>query len=169
MYWIGWARRTAAQAVWLLPDKRKGNPGWLKPRRRLRARVDVPTLLHSLDRGEGAPEPPAHQELVHLGLHALKDPTSAQRLPDILADDRWPMVRSSAPTERWIRALRQEGVEPPMETVDNRRQLAVEALRVLGANLQDRGKLRRLVVWLAPSLYTVGPPAASSDDRFTPN
>ena len=160
--------RTAAQAVWLLPDQMSGNPGWLKPLRRLLARVDVPTLFHSLDRGEGAPEPPAHQELVHLVLHALKDPTAAQRLPDIFADDRWLQVRSSAPAERWIRALRQERVEPPMETVDNKRQIAVEALRVLGANLQDRGKLRRLVVWLAPSLYTVGPPEASSDDTFTP-
>ena len=161
--------RTAAHAVWLLPQQMSGNPGWLKPLRRLLSRVDVPALFHSLDRGEGATEPPAHQVLVHLVLSALKTPTASQQLSAIFADDRWLQVRSSAPMERWLSALRQEGVEPPMETVDNRRQAAVEMLRALGSSLRDRGRLQRLCVWLAPSLYTVGPDRdASADDPFTP-
>ena len=39
-----------AQAVWILPTQLSGNPGWLRPLRRLLSRVDVPTLFHALDR-----------------------------------------------------------------------------------------------------------------------
>lgn len=55
-----------------------------------------------------------------------------------------------------------------MEIVDDRRRAAVEMMRALGSSLNDRGKLRRLCVWLAPSLYTAGAPEAPVDNTFTP-
>lgn len=68
--------------------------------------------------------------------------------------------------QSWVNALRQEGVEPPIARTDNRRRAAVEMLRALGPILQDRHKLRRLCVWLAPSLYTVGAPDAEANSLF---
>jgi hypothetical protein len=40
--------------------------------------------------------------------------------------------------------------------------------RTLGASLKDLPKLRRLCVWLAPSLYTVRAPEAQGDAVFFP-
>jgi hypothetical protein len=81
--------RSMAQAVWLLPTQMSGNPGWLRPFHRLLSRVDVRALFHVLDRGEGAPEPPAHQELIPPLLRALHRPTSPEQLSAILTDNRW--------------------------------------------------------------------------------
>jgi hypothetical protein len=125
--------RSMAQAVWILPTQLSGNPGWLRPLRRLLSRVDVLTLFHALDRSEGAPEPPAHQELIPPQLRALQKPTSPQQLSAIFTDDRWLQVRSSAPLQSWINALQREGIEPPMENEDHRRRVAVDMLRTLGA------------------------------------
>jgi hypothetical protein len=55
-----------------------------------------------------------------------------------------------------------------MENEVHRRRVAVEMFRTLGASLQDRPKLRRLCVWLAPSLYTVRAPDAQGDAIFSP-
>ena len=160
--------RSMAQAVWILPTQLSGNPGWLRPLRRLLSRVDVPTLFHALDRSEGAPEPPAHQELIPPLLLALQKPTSQQQLSAIFTDDRWLQIRSSAPLQSWINALQREGIEPPMENEDHRRKVAVDMLRTIGASLTDLPKLRRLCVWLAPSLYTVRAPDAQGDAAFSP-
>lgn len=91
--------------------------GWFKPLRRLLSRVDVKTLFHPLDRGEGANEPPAHKVLVSQLLHAFQSPSSTQQLASIFTDDSWLQVSSSDPMLSWVRALKQEGVEPPMDTV----------------------------------------------------
>jgi hypothetical protein len=55
-----------------------------------------------------------------------------------------------------------------MVNEDHRRSVAVEMLRMLGASLKDLPKLRRLCVWLAPSLYTVRAPDAQGDAVFSP-
>ena len=134
----------------------KGNPGWLKPLRRLLSRVDVPALFHSLDRGEGATAPPAHQELVSQLLHALQNQRITPKLSAILTDIRWIQVRSSAPLQSWEHALRKEGIEPMQGIIEDRRRVAIEMLRAIGARGQDKQQLRRSCIWLAPSMYTVG-------------
>ena len=134
--------RSMARPIWLLPAQMSGNPGWLGPLRRLLSRVAVDTLFHSLDRGEGASEPPAHQELVHHMLRAFQTP--AQRPSAILADDRWLQVRSSAPLQSWENALRREGIEPtPREIGTERRRIAVDMLRTLGSTDRETNQLRR--------------------------
>ena len=79
-------------------------------------------------------------------LHALEGPTTPQQHSAICADVLWQQVRSSAPMQSWVRALRQEGVAPPTVTTNNRRQAAVDMLRALVSHLQDRHQLRRLAV-----------------------
>jgi hypothetical protein len=114
------------QSIWLLPTQMSGNPGWLRPLRRLLSIVDVKSLFHTLDRVEGVREPPAHQVLIPPLLRKLQRPTSPQQLSatGILSDDRWLQIRSSAPLQSWCKALQREGKEPPMEDVRQPTQAA---------------------------------------------
>jgi hypothetical protein len=57
----------------------------------------MPNPIHALDRSEGAPEPPAHQDLIPPLLLALQKPTSPQQRSAIFTNDRWLQIRSSAP------------------------------------------------------------------------
>ena len=82
-----------------------GNPGWLKPLRRLLERVEVKALFHSLDRSEKTDAASAHQELILSLLRCLSSPVTSQQALAVLADDCWAQVRSMAPIQSWTVAV----------------------------------------------------------------
>ena len=150
------ADRCADPIVWLLPSQLSRNPGWLAPLRRLLQTVRVHGLFPSLDRGEGAAEPPAHQELVSLLFRELRCDGPEQVLRDIFLDSRWRSVRSGALTCRWNEALRQEGL-PVMQEGNVRNKAIIDHFVDLGAHGLPPRALLRLLQFLAPSLYTATP------------
>ena len=81
-------------AVWLVPRSLPRNPSWLEPLRRVLPAVDTALLFPPLDRGEGVPEVPAHQALLHDVLGGLQRECS---VPSLFTDVRWNVVRSSIP------------------------------------------------------------------------
>ena len=62
--------------LWLVPVTIPRNPGWLEPLRRVLPMVDTALLFPPLDRGEGVPEVPAHQALLHDVIRGLKRGTA---------------------------------------------------------------------------------------------
>ena len=118
--------RTAGQTDWLVPTYMSGNPGWLKPFRRLLQRMEVKTLFHRLDHSEGTDATPAYQELISSLLCCLSSPVTSQQASAVLADSRWAQVCSTAPMQSWTWALRKEGIDVAVEGTANRSRAMVE-------------------------------------------
>jgi len=144
-----------------------GNPGWLKPLRRLLKVADASALFPRLNRGEGAAETPAHQVLMSSLLYALRGSTSLEQPLAILADDRWAEVRSSAPMQSWLAALNGGGIPIPEVADDGPRSSTIVAMFRIAA-YRDCLTLRQLSIWLAPSLWTVGDKPCLDNEMFVP-
>ena len=125
-----------------------GNPGWLRPLRRLLTVAEATALFPRLDRGEGVAEAPAHQALLSLLLHALQGSSSLENPLVILADDRWAEVRSSAPMQSWLAALNGHGIPIPEVVEAGPRGRAIVAMFRM-AEYRDCHTLRQLSIWLA--------------------
>lgn len=165
--------RNAEPTTWLLPHQMSRNPGWLSPLRRLLERVQAKSLFPRLDRGQGAAETPAHQELMSQLLRALNNTVgqhAAHLVCEVFADDRWTQVRSSAPMLSWVTALQQEGISMRAAEGDNRRSsVIVDMFRNLGMSGHSGPSLHRLCLWLAPTLYTVSQGEGRADNIFKEN
>jgi hypothetical protein len=57
--------------LWLVPRADSRNAKWLGPLRRALSTVDTVLLFPPLDRGEGVPEVPVHQALLHYVIEGL--------------------------------------------------------------------------------------------------
>jgi len=154
----------AQEAQWLLPEQMKNNPGWLKPLRRLVLRADPGALFHTLDRGMGAPDPPAHLALVSELLH-MDDRERKQRpLVDIFRDERWSQVRSSALMASWLKFLERNNIRTAAPTGMGKSKAIVAMLQEIGINEACYSqRLRAICLWLAPSLSTVEPNVAAEE------
>ena len=95
-------------AMWLVPRSLPRNPSWLEPLRRVLPSVDTALLFPPLDRGEGVPEVPAHQALLHEVMWGLKRGDCP--IPSLFVDERWNAVRSSIPWLSWQRTLQRHGL-----------------------------------------------------------
>jgi hypothetical protein len=70
--------------------------------------VDTALLFPPLDRGEGVPEVPAHQALLHDVIGRLKRGDCP--IPSLFAVERWNAVRSSIPWHSWQHVLHRHGL-----------------------------------------------------------
>jgi len=149
----------AQEPLWLLPEQMKGNPGWLKPLKRLVRRADARTMFPILDRAVGAPDQQAHQALISELLASGQADDNMQRRPPsaIFSDPGWARVRSSAPMDCWVRFLERAEIRLPARKGKERARAIVEMLTAIGS--QEAGhseRLRKICLWIAPSLYSVG-------------
>ena len=127
------------------------NPEWLLPLRRALKAVDVTQLFHSLDRGEGAQEVAVHQALISDVIQGLRQREGP--VGHLFADDRWRLVRSSAPRRSWLAVLSRKGFPCSMETESTGRIDPVTDLVEIGQYADaDRETLLQLTIWLATSL-----------------
>ena len=94
--------------LWLVPMTIPRNPGWLEPLRRVLPTVDTALLFPPLDRGQGVPEVPAHQALLHDVIGGLKRGDCP--IPSLFADERWNAVRSAIPWHSWQHVLLRHGL-----------------------------------------------------------
>ena len=148
---------------WLIPKQMSNNPGWLKPLRRLVNRADAGALFHSLDRGTGALDPPAHQVLISELLHASDMARQQRPFLEILQDERWSLVRSSAPMASWLKTLERNKITKEASAEIGRARKIVVMLQEIGISEGwFSQRLSNLCQWLAPSLYTV---ALQSEDQ----
>ena len=155
--------------VWLLPETLH-RARWLGAFRQLLRRVDTRRLFPQLDRREGAPEVPPHQQLVANLIAALQSQSSAQ-VQIVLRDRSWSQVSSSAPLASWWTRVARQGIEGPRIVDSSRRRVPVLEFLAIGqeCSLQD---LRALMLWLAPTLrseqYAVDAEAAFRADVWSP-
>ena len=149
----------AETAQWLIPERMKNNPGWIKPLRRLVQRTNLRALFPRLDRGSGVPNSLAHQELISELLRSRADNEQRQqRQPLVLfSDARWAQVRSSAPMECWVKFLeRQEILLPAYSAGVGRSSAIVQMFTEIGKRMAGHShSLRSICLWIAPTLYTV--------------
>jgi hypothetical protein len=90
--------------------------------------VDTALLFPPLDRGEGVPEVPAHQALLHDVLWDLQRECS---VPSLFTDERWNVVRSSIPWQCWQHVLRQHGLPCSLEVWTGRERSTAPILDLL--------------------------------------
>ncbi len=98
-----------------VPKAMKNDPAWLKPFRRSLRVVDVRRLFPSLNRSEGAPEPAAHQALMSEVIRGIQQ--REVHVEHLFADERWRLVRSSAPRRIWLSILASNGFPCRIEEV----------------------------------------------------
>ena len=99
----------ANPVIWLLPQKLARLPRWLHPLQRVLSVAKTAKLFPRLDRGEGVPEVPVHQTLLHDILTGLNRPEP--NVAALFADVRWEAVRSTAPLAVWRRTMQYHGLE----------------------------------------------------------
>ena len=137
----------------LVPENMKKDPAWLQPFRRTLQVVDVRRLFPSLNRSEGAPEPAAHQALISDVIRGIQQ----REVPvgHLFADERWRLVKSSAPRRSWLSVLASNGFPCRMEEEGVGRVDPVLDLIEIGQFADaDRVQLLTLVLWLAPHMRT---------------
>jgi hypothetical protein len=79
----------------LVPESMRKKPAWLEPFRKALRVVDCKRLFPSLDRGEWVPDVAVHQELISDVLRGLRQ--ADVRIGPLFTDNRWRLVRGSAP------------------------------------------------------------------------
>jgi ribonuclease HI len=135
----------------LVPESLSRNPAWLQPLRRALKVVDVKGLFPRLDRGEGAQEAAAHQALLSDVIHGLQQ--SEGPVGHLFADQRWRLVRSSAPRQSWLSILQKNGFPSRMEDEMGYRVDPVIDLVEIGQYADaERDQLLQLTMWLATSM-----------------
>ena len=135
----------------LVPENMSRNPVWLQPLRRALQVVDVKRLFPRLDRGEGTPEVAVHQALLSDVIHGLQQ--SVGPVGHLFADERWRLVRSSAPRRSWLSVLQKNGFPCSMEDEAGSRIDPVIDLVGIGQFADAaRDQLLRLTMWLATSV-----------------
>jgi hypothetical protein len=91
----------------LVPESMRKKPAWLEPFRRALRVVDCKRLFPSLDRGEGVPDVAVHQALISDVLRGLRQ--ADMQIGPLFTDNRWRLVRSSAPRRSWLNVLTRNG------------------------------------------------------------
>ena len=153
----------ADRAVWLLPNLARA-PGWMESLRRVLSVADPATLFPRANRGEGVPDTPAHQALMHEVLTALSRPVAD--VPRLFEDDRWERVRYTAPLFVWKRLLEAHGLVISFDKpeIGHRRTAPILDLMALGhCPGIPAACLRSLCLGLAPHLCTVRDDAVAPD------
>ena len=152
--------------LWLVPVTIPRNPGWLEPLRRVLPMVDTALLFPPLDRGEGVPEVPTHQALLHDVIGGLKRGDCP--IPSLFADERWNAVRSSIPWHSWQHVLHRHGLAGATEawTGTERFTGPILDLLLLGACPGAAPDvLLDLVIALGPYIRSLQGRDASMEDR----
>ena len=148
----------------LVPENMKKDPAWLQPFRRALQVVDVQRLFLSLSRSEGVPEPAIHQALISdviCGIQQQEGPVG-----HLFADERWRLVKSSAPRRSWLSVLASNGFPCRMEEEGAVRFDPVLDLIEIGQIADaDRDQLMKLVLWLAPHMRSCRKDDAEMNDR----
>ena len=141
----------ATPAHWLVPERMGKNPAWLEPLRRVLCVVETRRLFPRLNRGEDVPEAAVHQALLHDVIHGLK--RRDVPIGPLFADERWRLVRSSAPRRSWLSVLRKNGFPCGEEEEAAGRVDPVGDLVEIGQFAEaDRDQLLALTLWLATSM-----------------
>ena len=155
----------ATTVLWLVPERMgKKSPQWLEPLRRALRVVETRRLFPRLSRGEGASEVEVHQALLSDVIHGLKQ--QGTQIEPLFADERWKLVRSSAPRRSWLTVLQKNGFPCRVEEESAGRIDPVVDLVEIGqfANA-DRNQLLCLTMWLAASVRTCGTADVIMADR----
>ena len=148
----------------LVPANMKKDPAWLQPFRRSLREVDVRRLFPSLNRSEGAREAAVHQALISDVICGLEQ--RAVPIEHLFADQRWRLVRSSAPRQSWLTVLAKNGFPCRMEDEGPSRVDPVLDLIEIGQFADaDREQLLKLVLWLAPNMRSCRKDDAEMVDR----
>ena len=135
----------------LVPENMSRNPAWLQPLRRALQAVDVKRLFTRLDRGDGAPEVAVHQALLSDVIHGLQQ--SGGPVGHLFTDERWRLVRSSAPRRSWLSILQKNGFPCRMEDeVGSRIDPVIDLVGIGQFADATRDQLLRLTMWLATSV-----------------
>ena len=154
----------ARPVVWLVPATLSPPPHWLDPLRRVLSVADAATLFPRLDRGEGAPESRPHQALIHDVLAGLHEP--ACNIPALFSDERWNLIRCTAPLWVWRKILAAQGLLSSSEATGwtDRQTVPIAELVQLGHYPEITVDcLRSLVLGLAPHLRTASLEPAGID------
>jgi hypothetical protein len=128
--------------------------------------VDVRRLFPSLNRSEGAREAAAHQTLISDVIRGLDQ----RDVPvgHLFADERWLLVRSSAPRRSWLTVLAKSGFPCRMEEEGPSRVDPVLDLIEIGQFADaDRDQILKLVLWLAPNMRSCRQDDADSSQRWS--
>jgi hypothetical protein len=133
----------------LVPVTMSRNPAWKQPLRRALDAADVKHLFQRLDRGEGVQEVAVQQALISDVITVFD---RGRGLWHLFADDRWRLVRNSAPRRSWLAVLNTNGFPCSMEVEVPNRIDPVTDLVELGQFCTDRGARLKLTMWLATSL-----------------
>ena len=150
--------------VWLLPSLLRRQPHWLGPLRRVLLVADAQTLFPRLNRGEGVPNVPVHQALMHDVLAGLE--RQGANLTELFTDERWNSVISTAPLTVWIHIMRAHGLMSLADSSDqaSRRTAPIADVLALGhCPTIAADCLRSLCLALAPHLRTMIEPPAELD------
>jgi len=148
----------------LVPESLKKGAAWLQPFRRALLVVEVKRLFPLLSRSEGATEVAVHQALISDVIRGLRQQDGT--VEHLFADERWQLVRSSAPRRSWLSVLNKNGFPCEIEADGHCRIDPVIDLTEIGqfANA-DRDQLMTLVLWLAPSIRSCRNMDAEMVDR----
>ena len=105
----------------LVPESLKKDPAWLQPFRRALQVVDsdIEQLFSRLNRSEGAAVVVVHQALLSDVIHGLRQQDGS--VQHLFADERWQLVRSSAPRRSWLSVLNKNGFPCETEEEGHRR------------------------------------------------
>ena len=113
--------------------------------------VNVPLLFPRLDRSDGVAEVAVHQALIADVIHGLGQQDGP--IEHLFADERWLLVKSSAPRRSWLSVLNRNGFPCEREVEGPCRIDPVIDLTEIGQFADAaRGQLMALVLWLAPSI-----------------
>ena len=148
----------------LVPESLKKDPAWLQPFRRALQVVDIERLFSRLNRSEGAAVVAVHQALLSDVIHGLRQQDGS--VQHLFADERWQLVRSSAPRRSWLSVLNKNGFPCETEEEGHRRIDPVIDLTEIGQSTDAaRHQLMTLVLWLAPSIRSCRNEDAEMVDR----
>jgi ribonuclease HI len=135
----------------LVPGSLKKDPAWLQPFRRTLLVVNVPLLFPRLNRSDGVAEVAVHQALIADVIHGLGQQDGP--IEHLFADERWLLVKSSAPRRSWLSVLNRNGFPCEREVEGPCRIDPVIDLTEIGQFADAaRDQLMALVLWLAPSI-----------------
>ena len=141
--------------VWLVPETLSPPPYWLESFRRVLSLVDAAALFPRLDRGDGVPETAPHQTLIHEVLSGLLRPDC--HAPALFSDERWNLIRCTAPHWVWQQLLSTHGLLSSSEatgSMDWQTVPIVELVELGHCPDMPLSCLRSLVLGLAPHLRT---------------
>ena len=160
----------APSVVWLVPSTLPRRPHWLEPLRRALTLADAAALFPRLPRGEGTRNAPAHQTLVSDTIRALRHPQCDT--PRLFMDERWQLVRSTAPVSVWRNLLQRHGLVSSFDH-DNwqeRQTGPILDMLALGHSPDVTADcLRELCIGLAPYLRTTTSADVDADMRDDEN